>query len=86
LLTTSRAFPAVVAATAWTGSFELDADTLCLRGMAGSIMACPAGMVQEQRFLKSLETVERYCIRGSHLEMLEAAGAVIARFEAMALH
>jgi putative lipoprotein len=42
------------------GSFELDGDKLRLRGMAGTMMACVAGMEQEQRFLKSLEKVERY--------------------------
>ena len=68
-----------------TGSFELDGDKLRLRQMAGTMMACPAGMEQEQRFLQSLEKVERYRIRGSHLEMLDASGAVIARFEAVAL-
>ena len=68
-----------------TGSFELDGDKLRLRSMAGTMMACPAGMEQEQRFLQSLEKVERYRISGSHLEMLDATGAVIARFEAVAL-
>jgi copper homeostasis protein (lipoprotein) len=68
-----------------TGNFELDGDKLRLRGMAGTMMACPAGMEQEQRFLQSLEKVERYRISGSHLEMLDATGAVIARFEAVAL-
>lgn len=53
--------------------------------MAGTMMACPTGMEQEQRFLQSIERVERYRISGSHLEMLDAAGAVIARFEAVAL-
>jgi heat shock protein HslJ len=68
-----------------TGSFELDGDKLRLRGMAGTMMACPTGMEQEQRFLQSIEKVERYRISGSHLEMLDATGAVIARFEAVAL-
>jgi hypothetical protein len=48
-------------------------------------MACPTGMEQEQRFFKSIEKVERYRISGSHLEMLDASGAMIARFEAVAL-
>jgi META domain len=48
-------------------------------------MACPTGMEQEQRFLRSVEKVERYRMRGSYLEMLDTAGAVIARFEAVAL-
>lgn len=35
--------------------------------------------------VKSIGKVERYRISGSHLEMLDAAGMVIARFEAVAL-
>ena len=68
-----------------TGSFELDGDKLRLRGMAGTMMACPVGMELEQRFLQAIEKVERYRITGSHLEMLDATGAAIARFEAVAL-
>jgi heat shock protein HslJ len=68
-----------------TGSFELDGDKLRLGRMAGSMMAWATGMEQEQRFLRSIEKVERYRITGSHLEMLDATGAVIARFEAVAL-
>lgn len=68
-----------------TGSSELDGDKLRLGRMAGTMMACPTGMEQEQHFLQSIEKVERYSISGSHLEMLDAAGAVMARFEAVAL-
>jgi uncharacterized lipoprotein YbaY/heat shock protein HslJ len=67
------------------GRFELDGDTLRFRGMAGTMMACPAGMEQEQRFLDALGKMERYRIGGSHLDMLDATGAVQARFEAVAL-
>jgi hypothetical protein len=42
-------------------------------------------MEQEQRFRQAMTTVERYRIRGSHLELLDTAGAVVARFEAVAL-
>jgi heat shock protein HslJ len=65
-----------------TGGFELDGEKLKLNSMAGTVMACAAGMEQEQRFLQSLGKVERYRIRGSHLEMLDASGTMIARFEA----
>lgn len=68
-----------------TGSFGLEGDRLRFRGMAGTMMACPDGMEQEQRFLQALEKVERYRISGSHLEMLAGTGAVVARFEAVAL-
>jgi copper homeostasis protein (lipoprotein) len=67
------------------GSFQLDGDKLHLGQMAGTMMACMKGMEQEQRFLQTLNKAERYCISGSHLEMLDAAGTGIARFEAVAL-
>ena len=35
-----------------TGGFELDGEKLKLGPMAGTMMACPAGMEQEQRFLQ----------------------------------
>jgi heat shock protein HslJ len=68
-----------------TGSFELDSDRLHIGRMAATMMACPEGMELEQRFLDTLEHVESYLIRGSHLEMLDAEGVVSARFEAVAL-
>jgi heat shock protein HslJ len=68
-----------------TGGFEVDGDTLRLRGMAGTMMACPTGMDQEQRFLQAMTTVERHRIRGNYLELLDAAGAVVARLEAVTL-
>jgi copper homeostasis protein (lipoprotein) len=68
-----------------TGSFELEGNRLRFGQMASTRMACPEGMEQEQRFLDSLEKVEHYRIRGSHLEFLDAAGAVITRFEAVDL-
>lgn len=65
-----------------TGSFELEGDELHLDRLASTMMACPSGMEQEQRFLGSMQKVERYGIRGRQLELRDAAGAVIARFEA----
>jgi heat shock protein HslJ len=67
------------------GGFELDGDKLRLRKMATTMKACLDGMEQEQQFLRAMEKVERYRIAGSHMEMLDATGAVIARFEAVAL-
>jgi copper homeostasis protein (lipoprotein) len=67
------------------GSFELDGDKLRLGQMVSTKMACLSGMEQEQRFLQLMDKVERYRINGSHLEMLDTAGTVIARFEAVAL-
>lgn len=66
------------------GSFELDGDKLHLSRIASIMMACPSGMELERRFLQSLEKVERYRIRGTRLDLLDASGAVIAGFEAAA--
>jgi heat shock protein HslJ len=54
--------------------------------MAATMMSCPDGMDQEKRLLKALEHVERYRIRGGHLELLDTTDAVSARFEAVALN
>jgi len=67
------------------GPFELDGDKLRLRRLASTRMACQSGMEQEDRFLRALETVERYAVRGSHLDLLDASGTVVAEFEAVAL-
>lgn len=67
------------------GSFELDGDRIRFNQVASTMMACADGMDIEQRFLKSLESVERLRISGSHLDVLDAGGAVVARFEAVTL-
>ena len=66
------------------GGFTLEGDRLHLGPLAGTMMACTNGMEQEQRFLKSLNHVERYRINGQQLELLDGSGAVLARFEAVA--
>ena len=68
------------------GGFTLDGDRLSFGHMASTMMACPEGREQEKRFTEALTKVERYRIRGSHLELLDATGAVSARFEAVALY
>lgn len=67
------------------GGFELDGANLRFGRLAATRMACPEGLEQEQRFLAALEGVTRHRIDGSHLELLDATGAVAARFEAVAL-
>lgn len=67
------------------GGYQTEGDKLQFSQLAGTMKACLSGMEQEQRFLQSLNTVARYRIDGSHLEMLGANGEVIARFEAVAL-
>jgi len=67
-----------------TGGFTLEGDRVHLGPLAGTMMACANGMQQEQRFLESLNHVERYRMSVQQLELLDGSGAVLARFEAAA--
>ena len=49
--------------------------------MAGTMMACPEGN-DEQAFLEALGQVSKWKIVGQHLELFDAAGNLVARFEA----
>jgi heat shock protein HslJ len=66
------------------GGFTLEGDRVHLGRLAATMMACPNGMQQEQRFLESLNQVERYRMSGQQLELLDSSGKVLARFEAAA--
>ena len=66
------------------GSFTVEGDRVHLGPLAGTRMACANGMEQEQHILNSLSHVERFRISGQQLELLDGAGAVLARFEAAA--
>jgi putative lipoprotein len=69
---------------ALAGGFTLDGDKLRLGRFISTMMACPV-MDQEGRFLGALALVARYRIAGNRLELLDAAGTVLARFDAVAL-
>lgn len=66
------------------GSYELDGEKLSFGRIGATRTACADGMAQEATFLESLSRVATHRIRGSHLELLDAAGAVLARLEAVA--
>ena len=76
-----------------TGSYEWDRNDNQLRitKMVATRMACVSGMGQEQRFLQALGKVARERFSSSHkpapdqLELLDASGAVLMRFEAGSL-
>jgi heat shock protein HslJ len=50
--------------------------------MAGTRMACQEGSDTEKAFLGALEQVHAWKIMGQHLELFDASGALVARFEA----
>ena len=68
----------------FSSSYERGPDgsgKLLMGGVAGTRMAC-AGPDLETPFLEALGRVQGYRITGPHLELLDAGGAVVARFEA----
>jgi putative lipoprotein len=68
-----------------TGSYTLEADRLGFGRMAGTMMACAAGMETEKAFLGALQRVARARTKQQQLELLDAADSVVARFEAVHL-
>ena len=64
------------------GSYELDGDTLTFGQMAATKMACGQGMDTETSFLEALTQVKTWKIVGEHLELFDAGGHLLARFEA----
>jgi copper homeostasis protein (lipoprotein) len=64
------------------GSYALDGDTLTFGQMATTKMACAQGMDTEQAFLDALTQVKTWKIVGEHLELFDADGNLLARFEA----
>ena len=68
-----------------TGSYELMGDQLSFERMAATMMACQDGMDTEQAFLEALKQVHKTRITRQQLELLDAAGNGVARFEAVYL-
>jgi heat shock protein HslJ len=64
------------------GNYELHGDRLAFGQMASTRMACLEGSATEQAFLEALQHVHTWKITGQHLELFDAAGTLVARFEA----
>ena len=65
-----------------TGRYELNGGRLTFGPMAGTLMACQNGMETEKAFHEAIARVQLWKIEGQRLNLLDAAGAVVARFEA----
>jgi heat shock protein HslJ len=63
-----------------SGSYESAGDSLTFGAMVTTRMHCEGAMALEQRYLAALEATRRYRVAESGLELLDAAGAVLARF------
>jgi len=65
-----------------SGSYEVSGDRLTFGQMAGTMMACIDGMETEKAFLGALGQAKKWRVTGQHLELFDAAGKTLARFEA----
>ena len=64
------------------GGYRLDGDALSFGQMAGTLMVCPDDVfVRERAFLDALGRTTRWTIIGTHLELFDTHGALLARFE-----
>lgn len=59
------------------GSYELKDDQIRFMRMAGTLMACPQGMEQEQALFKALGTVVRWQIAGEQLQLMNNQDTVV---------
>jgi heat shock protein HslJ len=64
-----------------SGSYELSGDRLTFGQMAGTMMACIDGMETEKAFPGALGQAKKWRIAGQRLELFDAAGKSVARFE-----
>ena len=67
---------------ALVGGYSVDGDDISFGQMASTMMACPGGMDVASRFAGALGTASGWRILGRHLELTDAAGTLVARFEA----
>jgi len=64
------------------GSYERNGNELTFSQMASTMMACPEGMDTEKAFLHAIEEVKTWKVTQRKLELFDAGGNAVARFEA----
>jgi copper homeostasis protein (lipoprotein) len=64
------------------GSYELSGDQLTFSKMASTMMACISGMDMDKALQDALAQVRTWKIAGQALELSDANGQLLARFEA----
>ena len=67
------------------GGYTLKDNELSFGRSAGTLMMCPDGMEQERAFLAALAATARWRIVAEQLDLMDAGGATLARFEAVYL-
>jgi copper homeostasis protein (lipoprotein) len=65
-----------------TGGYKLNGPEVTFTGVAATRMACQHGMEIEAAVFAALDKARRFRIIGQHLELYDASGNMLARFEA----
>jgi copper homeostasis protein (lipoprotein) len=66
----------------FSGSYEVEGRTVRFKQVATTMMACADNRNPEARFQQAINGAAAWKITGNQLELLDASGAVLARFEA----
>lgn len=66
-----------------TGRYEATVDRVSFSQILITMMACPEGMETETAFRKALGRANRWKVTAQQLELFDAAGIRLARFEAV---
>jgi heat shock protein HslJ len=66
-----------------TGKYEEKSNRLTFGEMASSMATCPTGMDTEKAFTQALEKVTNWKITEQELDLFDASGKSLARFEAV---
>jgi heat shock protein HslJ len=64
------------------GTYILEKQNIHFGPIASTMMACPSGMEVEGTFLRTLDKVHSWKLRGNELELQDENGAFLLRFEA----
>jgi heat shock protein HslJ len=70
----------------FSGSYELNGKALKFGKVATTLMACIQGMDIETKFSQALQATTRFDLRGQILDLNDASGNLVARFESQAGH
>jgi len=69
----------------FSGTYTVSGNNLTFGNVMSTKMACADGMNVENRFFAAMSATATYAIAGERLELRDAAGKVVARFESVYL-
>lgn len=67
------------------GRYRMQGDQLKFEDVGGTLMACERGMDTEAALTQALRDTARWKITGERLELFDASGASLAKFESVYL-